>query len=628
MPEYFVGNRTVNLRPTDVIGKGGEADIYRKGGEAYKIFKTPSHPDLAGFPDLQRETKGRIAEHQRKLPSFPKNLPSHVTVPGELIRDRSGQIAGYVMNFIDDTEVLFRYGERGFREQGISDDTMRSILIDLYKTVEGIHKHRDNVVIGDFNDLNVLVKGTGAHIIDADSMQFGIFPARMFTIKFVDPLICDPKASSPIMVRPHSSDTDWYAYLIMLMQSFLYVGPYGGVYRPVDKKKIIPHDARSLKRITVFEPEVIYPRPARHYKILPDDLLHYFEQVFKKDKRGVPPLSLVENLRFTTCAKCGVLHARGVCPDCVGVTPSMVKEVHIGKVKGTKVFETSGRILFATMQDGALRYLYHESEAYRREGNSVVVNASLDPFIRFRIRGGDTLLARGGQCLVFEESSGGVKAPTTLSVGSYGSLPLIDANDSNIFYVDGDGLYSSSDLGLEFREKVGDVLPNQTLFWVGDKMGFGFYRAAELSMYFVFRPGHRGLNDSVNLPGIRGQLVDSTCIFGPDKAWFFTTTQEGSKAVNRCCVVDSKGALVGTALGVPGDGSWLGKIRGACAAQDFLLVPTDDGVVRVASQGNSLSVVKEYPDTRRFVDAESNLFLSKEGLMVVRRHDVWRLVIS
>ena len=315
MPEYFIGSRTVNLRPTDVIGKGGEADIYRKGGEAYKFFKTPSHPDLAGFPDLQRETKGRIAEHQRKLPSFPKNLPSHVTVPGELIRDRSGQIAGYVMNFIDDTEVLFRYGERGFREQGISDDTMRSILIDLYKTVEGIHKHRDNVVIGDFNDLNVLVKGTGAHIIDADSMQFGIFPARMFTIKFVDPLICDPKASSPIMVRPHSSDTDWYAYLIMLMQSFLYVGPYGGVYRPGDKKKIIPHDARSLKRITVFEPEVIYPRPARHYKILPDDLLHYFEQVFKKDKRGVPPLSLVENLRFTTCAKCGVLHARGAFPQ-------------------------------------------------------------------------------------------------------------------------------------------------------------------------------------------------------------------------------------------------------------------------------------------------------------------------
>lgn len=623
MPEYFVGNRSVTLRPADVVGKGGEADIYRKGTEAYKIFKPPNHPDLAGSISLQKDAEGRIREHQQKLPAFPKNLPSRVTTPGELLRDKNGLIAGYKMDFIDGVEVLLRYGERSFREQGVTDDMIRDIFIDLYKTVVGVH--RAQVVIGDFNDLNVLVKGTEAHIIDADSMQFGKFPARMFTGKFVDPLICDSTLTSPMMIRPHSPTTDWYAYLIMLMQSLLYVGPYGGVYRPADLKRQIPHDARPLRRITVFNPEVRYPKPARPYKILPDDLLHFLKQAFEKDARDVPPLSLVERLQFTSCSKCGVAHARSQCPDCIGVTPPMVKEVHTGEVKGTKVFETEGRILFAAMQKGNLRYLYHHSGSYKREGGREVVAAPLDPNIRFRIRGAQTVFARFNECLVFDPAKAGHE---TLFADAYGALPLIDANEDHIFFAEGGGLHRTSDLGAGYRDRVGDVLQNQTLFWVGDSLGFGFYRAAELSNFFVFSPAHRGLNDSVKLPGIKGQLVDATAVFGTDRAWFFTTTQEGTKAVNRCHLVNAQGVHLGSAEASPGDGTWLGSIRGACAVKDLLFVPTDDGVVRVGIQGTTLVPVKEYPDTRRFVDDESRLFIGNNGLVVVNPREIWRLVIG
>ena len=637
MPEYFVGTQTVSLRPSDVIGKGGEADIYRRGGQAYKIFKPPSHPDLAGSLALQDEARARIVEHQSKLPAFPRNLPAKVSSPGELLRDKSGMIVGYRMNFVEDVEVLMRYSERSFREQGVLDDAVRDIFIDLHRTVEAVHQA--NVVIGDFNDLNVLVKGTDAFVIDADSMQFGSFAARMFTTKFVDPLICDPTATAPMMIRPHSPETDWYAYLIMLMQSLLYVGPYGGVYRPSDLKKQMPHDARPLKRITVFDPEVRYPKPARPYKILPDSLLAFFEQAFVKDKRGIVPLSLIEGLRFTRCSKCGAVHARGQCPECVGVTPIMVKEVHMGtvsgtnappapvnvRVSGTKVVETEGTILYATTQGGKLRYLYHHDGVYKREDGQAVVRAPLDPNIRFRIRGADTLLARGNQCMVFERAQSG--ASTTMPVDAYGLLPIIDANGEDFFFAEGGGLYRGSKHGIDYRERIGDVLPNQTLFWVGESLGFGFYRAAELSNFFVFHPARHGLNDSIRLPGIRGQLVDSTCVFGEDRIWFFTSTQEGKQAVNRCQLLDGQGALLASAQAVPGDGTWLGTIRGACAARDFLLVPTDDGVVRVSLTGGSLDVVKEYPDTHRFVDAGSNLFIGNDGLIVTGRHDIWRLVI-
>lgn len=623
MPEYILGTRTITLRPADVIGSGGEADVFRKGKRAYKVFKPPSHPDLAATPQLQQAAADRIALHQKKLPVFPHNLPGRVIAPLELLRDTRGTVVGYEMELLSGADELMLFGERSFREQGATDEAVRQIFIDLYRTVQALHQA--HIVIGDFNDLNVLVKGTEAYLVDADSMQFGSFAANMFTAKFVDPLICDSNAPAPMMIKSHNPNSDWYAYIIMLMQSLLFVGPYGGVYRPKDHKLLVPHEVRPLKRITVFNPEVRYPKPARSYKILPDDLLSYFEQVFVHDMRGMPPLSLIENLRFTTCSKCGKVHARGQCPDCVGITPIMQKEVHTGTVQGVRIFRTEGRILYAAMQKGMLHYLYHHNDAYRRDGGRVVVEAALDPRIRFRIRDNDTLLAMRDTCLVFED---GKAAPTSISVDAYGNLSLIDANATGIFFTDGGGLFRSSELGLGYRERIADVLPNQTLFWAGETLGFGFYRAAEICTFFIFRPAYRGINDSTTIPRIQGQLIDSTCVFGQDRIWFFTTTQEGSNARNRCVLIDVSGTLLGSAEATPGDGTWLGNIRGATAARDFLLVPTDDGVVKVALNGASLSVTKEYPDTARFVDASANLFIGNDGLFVVRRNDIWRLVIT
>ncbi len=621
MPEFQLGNKTLILRPTDVVGKGGEADVYLKGSEAYKIFKLPTHPDLAGSPGEQQAAKERLDEHQKKLLAFPKNLPSHVVVPEELVRDKRGLVAGYRMRFLDNAEVLLRYGERSFRDQGIDDQNVVKILADLHRTVSGLHQRR--VVIGDFNDLNVLVRGTEAFIIDADSMQFGNFPARMFTAKFVDPLLCDPSASNVRMARPHTSDSDWYAFLVMLMQSLLFVGPYGGVYRPKDHKKQVPHDVRPLKRITVFNPEVRYPRPARPYSILPDTLLHYFEEVFEKDKRGVPPLPLIEGLRFTTCSQCGMLHMRHACPSCVGATPVVVKEVHTGKVHAEKVFEADGVILYASMQGGVLRYLYHEGGAYKREGGKVVVEGPLESNIRFRIKGEDSLLARNGSCLVFSQ-----RGVETITVDSLGLLPLVDANEDSIFFASGGALQRTGDLGVLYPERIGDILAGQTLFWSGETLGFGFYRAAELSNFFVFRGAHRGINDSVKIPPIRGQLVDSTCYFSTDRIWFFTATQEEGKTINRAYLLDENGTLLGFAEARADDGSWLETIRGKCAAKDFLLAPTDEGVVRVRLSGGTLVPDKEYRETSRFVDAASQLFLGNEGLQVIRRNSIWRLSLG
>src|SRR5204862_3787387 len=120
----------------------------------------------------------------------------------------------------------------------------------------------------------------------------------------------------PILSRPYNQESDWYAYSVMLMKCLLFCDPYGGVYKPKILPQGIPHAARPLKRITVFHKDVRYPKPAIPIETLPDELLHYFHEVFEKDRRGVFPTGLIRNFRWTKCRNCQTEHARAACPSC------------------------------------------------------------------------------------------------------------------------------------------------------------------------------------------------------------------------------------------------------------------------------------------------------------------------
>lgn len=614
--------------PKKLLGQGGEAEVFELPssfgpGLAVKIFKPPNHPD---FKDNSQERRGaeiRIMEHQKKLPAFPKELPPQVVVPIDLVTDQKGdKILGYTMKIVLNCEVLLKYADIGFRQAGVQNKEVIDIFKDLHTAVSGIH--RKGVVLGDFNDLNVLVAGNRVYIIDADSFQFGPFLCRVFTEKFVDPLLCDPKKTSPVLFKPYNPDSDWYAFAIMLMQCLLFVGPYGGVYKPKDNAKRINQGQRPLHHITIFDKEVKYPGPAIHFSVLPDDLLQLFYKMFQDDYRGEFPLAILDSLRWTKCIDCGSEHARGTCPVCKKVAPELVKEVTIvrGNVTATRIFQTKGIILHAAFQDKKLLWLYHENGEFKREDELVVTKGALNPSMRFRIKGADTLIAQGNTLITFVP---GNPQPERIAVDCYQSLPVFDANENSKFWVDAGRLLTDGQFGGS--EFIGDVLENQTLFWAGPKFGFGFYRAGELSMAFVFDTKNKGINDNVKLPRIKGQLVDSICVFTKYYCWFFITTQFGGKTINRCCVIRENGIVEAVAEAEEGDGSWLSNIRGKCAAGDFLLAATDNGIVKVSMKGGSIVKTGEFPDTEPFVDSGCYLYPGDGGIYVRRGRDIQFLQI-
>ena len=618
-----INGSLVNVDPSKSIGKGGEADIFNLGsGIALKLFKTVDHPDVKGSLLEEKAAKNRLREHQLKLPSFPKGLPSNVITPLDLAFDVSGKkIVGYTMNLVDNSNVLYSYSQRIFR-QGISNNELTKVFLNLFSTVNGLHNK--GVVIGDFNDLNVLIKGHNPYIIDSDSFQFGRFLAKTFTQDFTDPLNADPNSNAMDLITPYTSLSDWYSFAVLLFQSYLFVKPYGGSYKPKDTSKRIVHSRRPLERITVFDEDVKYPvKQALHFSHLSPEILDYFYKIFKSDLREVFDKKLLENIVWKTCNKCGLEHATYACPTCEGVSYGIVVETVVikGNLKATTMFTTKGFIVYSKVESGVLKYIYHSNGAYFRENGEKIIDGDIDNQIRFRINSKNTLLSKKSILVTVKNS----QVVDKVAVGTCGILPVFDSNSLNRFWISADNLYKQGSLGSEI---IGKILKGQTVFWVGEKMGFGFYRAGNINVGFIFDTSKHAILDSIDFPIIPGKLLDVTCYISDKLVWFFASYMLNGSKTNRVIVYDKQGNLLSMQEEISGVDTWLTSVRGKTVFNDFLMSATGSGIVQLKVEGGKIVVKNSYPDTASYVDDESIIHLTNDGIYVVDNKEITLLQLK
>ncbi len=632
----YLGAEVFDLSALLEIGSGGEALIYRlpKRDQVLKIYRLPDDPFYSANPATAKQNmlgaRARLGIVQRKLPSFPADLPSHVVRPLELSRDSlGGLINGYSMPFIRDAQNMIELSKRDIRtSRGITENDVVEIFRGLHDTVKSTH--RAQVVIGDFNNMNVMVRGKEAFIIDADSMQWGKFPAFTFTPRYVDPLIC--KANEMIMARRHSELTDWYAFALMFFETLLYVHPYRGVYRPKDLKRLVPMELRPLHRISVFHPEVGCPSHAIPYQYLSDEMLEYYSALLEKDKRGEFPAKLLEQ-RWTKCLKCGVEHARTSCPKCaLPVLPENKVAVIKARASAERVFRTvNGVIVAASLGGGKLSYLYHEDQAFRRENGSVVIEMPLAPDLKFRLNAKRTVISKGqgsrNKSFILEDGA----PPKEILTEQYrDGDPVYDCNSKHIYWVYGGQLYHDTERS---PFSIGEIMPNQTRIWVGEEFGLAYYRVDQFHRAQIFDAENAGLI-ALDLPKVSGRLVDIGCYFTKSRVWLLLATELRGKITHRAFLFRSDGTAVATAEAEEGDGSWLGETvhSGKCGAVlknsknqelHLLLAASSDGLIGVMDNGDKLMQKLEFPDTHGLVDAASTmLYDSKRGLYVVRRGEI------
>jgi len=605
------------------IGGGQEATAYALGTDRVaKIYRLPNDDFYVNSPEEQIGAKVRLAYMQSKLIQFPKNIPSQVIVPQELLFNANRQFIGYTMPFIDHAYPIMLLGDVPTRNrERITNNDVVSVFQNLHTTVTGLHQKK--VIIGDFNDMNILVKNNKAFCIDADSFQFGHFPCTMYTEKYVDPLHCSLDQRGVLgMTAKHDVLSDWYAYNTILFRSLLLIDPYGGIHKPANRALTVNTNQRVAKRVWAYDPDVKYPPFVYPIQGLPKQMKEYFQDVYTKDLREVFPSSLLAGMHWQNCKTHRIEYATGQCPLCRPVsTPTIVlvpKAAVTSTVGRTSIFKTSGEILYATYNNGKLHYLYHENDGYYREDGTKLMDGQLQP-LRYRIFGDQTLLANGSHLIVMDKT--GVKH--RMQVDTYRNIPVFDAHADMFTWVNNGQIYTPNKLGWGFTpQQLGMVVTDNSMLWTGRKFGFGYFTAGSIFEGFTFT-NTSFATKKVELPLIRGEVIDATCVFSDTMCWCMFQTKSGKDYINHALAINAKGEILFHHTCSPDDHDWLETIRGKTALGNDLFCATMDGIQRVRINANKSVEVKEFTGTAQHVSVGDILHISHYGIYVQRSHEIF-----
>ncbi|MBP9086884.1 MAG: hypothetical protein KBG15_12240 [Kofleriaceae bacterium] len=339
----ILDGNAMQCTPADAIAEGGEALVFDlHDGRVLKLWKQPHHADFAHDPVLQAQAGQRIAHYSAKLLALPATLASNapqLIVPTSLCRDQaSNAIVGFAMRRVDGTLLHSLSEPRSWHKAGFDGGQRVAILRSLHQAV--CTAHRAGFIIGDFNDLNVVVDGSTAQLIDVDSFGFGAWPATMFSERFVDPRLLTRSAAGVAMVGQHDVTSDWFAFCVMVVRVLLGTSPWGGVWAPTDPAARCTPSERLLRRISIFTAGVVYPRAAQPIATLPDAVAAQLRAVFAGTIAATFPVALLDMLRYATCPVCGQIHARAMC-SCGAAAPFPPASVCTSTIQATPIAPAS-----------------------------------------------------------------------------------------------------------------------------------------------------------------------------------------------------------------------------------------------------------------------------------------------
>ena len=614
----YIEDQKVRLQPSALIGEGGEAEVYKLDDqEVLKLFKQPNHPQFKSDLQSAQAARLRLQEHQTKLEQFPKLLIPHVVSPVRLAYDKNQQadrrVVGYTMSRITQVNSMHEFSQRNFQEsKDISIQTIVDVFSDLHASVSALHA--SGVIIGDFNNLNVLVSGKDAYIVDTDSMQFSTYTCKTFTNRYADPRVLKLTNGQIELCARFSKETDWYSFSTMLFEALLNVHPYGGVYKPKSPMQRVSPEQRALNRISVFHKDVSYPMAGRKIQdILSRDLTVFFEALLQDDVRTPFPLPLLLDMLPSKKSASGTTKANVA-----------------SNGKSQIVFATDGVILNVTHDGSNLRYLYNLEERFIRENGQVVLKGKVDSDLRFALQNSSTFAGKGKRLVHFAQDS----VHNQIVVDQFrGREPVFDCNHRTCYIIEDGQLFSIKDGRKSF---IDEVLKEQTRIWAGPSFGFGFYIAGEFRRAFLFDDETTG-RKLLDVDATRGTLLRVSCRFTERQLWLLVTYEEKGQVFNRVTAFNDCGSCLGTCEIPDGNGSWMDGLHQSCAAAipdrrggmiETLLVPTNSGIAKVEADATSLRIAQEFTEPEQILEAGDNLIFTHGGLYAWNSKSIRLLSIS
>lgn len=623
--QVVIDGKPIRFDPSDILGRGGEATVMKLGRLAVKVYHNP--------------TPARAKKLQDFIPRAAL-LPKEVGAPKTLVYDARGRkVVGFAMDLIP----------QGFAAVGnIRNKTWRDrhdiTTQQIIRLFEGMHKtlcavHDAKIVVGDFNDQNVLFSAERHAFIDADSFQFDNYPCLVATEAYLDPALYGVDFSARPAFKP---EHDWYSYAVMLFYALFMIHPYGGVH-PVVRDRL----KRASSHLYVFQPEVVYPKAkVINPDIVSDEVQQVFWEIFGKGRHMVFPFQKLEELEqiLVKCKSCDTWYAgnRKNCPQCSEhnlVLVQLQKAAHIpGSISSDELLTTRGKIVFFRVIGDVLYCVAHEAGlavlytkhagqvGSRKELFAVVSGARYEIFDKYLVVCPDPNKTR---LLLIDLDVSLVSVAFTLETQVY-------TGGESVFGSSGDALYRIVS-GRIYRTTVrngrlNDVplcqaTNNQTWFGVSDGMSPWLIMSWRLFDQYIWNViDSQGVQHQVALADLdHGErLIDQYTLFSETSLVLVRLTQNQGREHVRWDHIDTSGNIAVSHRADLRDVPQFGNIAGAFYSAGTIRHATDDGLLKenVGSRQTAL-----LDSTKNLVDGNDSLTMMGGSLLVVKQDRVLQLTI-
>lgn len=608
-----IGSKVITLPAP--FGEGGEARVYKIGSDTLaKIYRLPTDPEFDDDASGLTAARVRLIVAQRKLLLFPRDLPDRVAAPVDFVREiRSNLIIGFTMPFVRGAKALIDLMDMKTRGN-ITDKEVVEIFRDLMHTTRELHER--GTVIGDNNPTNVLILNGKAYVIDADAMQFGPFRTKVFMPDYVDPNRCKPQGDVLELVELHNEASDWYAWTVMLFRCLFLIHPYGGTYRPTDKAKRVAQGLRGLPdyRVSVYHPEVIYPKQARDLNEAPPALEAFFRRYFVEGLRPEPTDAFLDSLGYNADGSFDRM-----------AKPAGVPKARVQKevVQLRPISVPNGRIMDVAYEDGSLQILRHEGNKLFREDKAILPIAQ-KPGLECFFAGPQVAVMLGNQVAVVKPEWN-KPVVIDLASNSTGTSGTVVGTSQGVVYWDGSFklLLGRAEPKIKVLDIDSEIVPIG-LWSQGDYLFILANRRGKLGVAVYHLAWDTTLFQNAHPFALPADIRSAHAYTNAQGSWLFMTGASSCA----CDVFDHTGRLLNHFEVDDESDEWMKTPHGKLQSSQMLFSPSQKGVTRLKMMSGKLDVA-QYTCSRdlsslRLVGA------SESGLVAVDRaaNQVFQLTVA
>ncbi len=577
-----IGSRVITL-PTP-LGEGGEARVYRIGPDTLvKVYRLPTDPEFDDDAAGLTASRIRLIVAQSKLSLFPRGLPDNVAAPQELVREtQSNLIVGFTMPFVRGAKALIDLMDAKTRDS-LTDREVIEVFRDLMRTTRELHER--GIVIGDNNPTNVLVLNGKAYVIDADAMQFGPFRSKVFMLDYVDPNRCKPQGDVLELVELHNEASDWYAWTVMLFRCLFLIHPYGGTYRPADKTRRVAQGLRGLPdyRVSVYHPEVIYPKQARPLDEAPPALEAFFRRYFVEGLRPEPTDAFLDSLGFNPDGS----FDRTAKP--AGIPKAQVQQQ---TVQLRQITAPSGKMMDVVYEEGSLSVLHHKGNVLYRD-DKAILSIAKKPGLECFFAGPQVAVMLGSQVAVVNP---GWEKPVIIDLASPATSAkgTVVGTSHGVVYWDGSLklLFGRTEPKIKVLDVDSEISPIG-LWSQGDYLFILANRRGKLGVAVYHLSWDTTLFQNAHPFASPADVHDAHAYVNAQGSWLFMTAESSST----CDVFDHTGRLMNHFEADDQSDEWMRTPHGKLQSGHLLFSPSQKGVSRLRMASGKLDVA-QYPCSR------------------------------